>query len=76
MILSVWPYQKMLTFAEADGTKTVSAILRLLLSVLLVSIEPYLRPELLDKMGRGISLFVGLGNLESISPLAVRVQFL
>ena len=41
----------LLTFEEAEVTKTVFAILGLLLSVLLGPIESFLRPDQLDKMG-------------------------
>ena len=39
-----------LEFAEDEGTKTVLSILGLLLSVLLVLVESFLRPDLLSKM--------------------------
>ena len=65
----------LLTFAETEGTTTVFAILGLLLSVLLGLTESFLRPDLLDKMGERHIVFVGPGNLEGISALAVRVQF-
>ena len=47
----------LLTFAEAESTTTVFAILGLLLSVLLGLIESFLRPDLLDKMGEGHTRF-------------------
>lgn len=46
-----------LEFAKDEGTKTVFAILGLLLSVLLVPAEAFLRPDLLGKMEERHILF-------------------